>query len=54
MKYLIASISLIALASCSVPVQFGFETNGVKTSYSSKGGLIIDIEPAVFIDQSNK
>ena len=54
MKYLLLPLSIFAFASCSVPVSFGLETDVIKTRYSAKGGLVIDIDPSIFVEQSEK
>jgi hypothetical protein len=50
MKLLLV-IPFLALVSCAeLPVSWGVEANGVNASYSSKGGLVIDIQPALLVN----
>ena len=54
MKALYVLIVALLFTSCAnLPVSFGLETNGVNASYSAKGGLVIDIDPSLLVDQSS-
>ena len=54
MKALYICIIASLFASCAnLPVEFGLQTNGVNASYSAKGGLVIDIDPNLLVDQSS-
>lgn len=53
MKYIIL-LTAFLFCSCSTPVQFGLHTKGIKAGYSAKGGLSIDIDPSIFVEQSGK
>lgn len=55
MKKLIITALFVSLSSCAdMPISFGLEANGVNASYSSKGGLVIGLQPAILVENSGK
>jgi hypothetical protein len=55
MKKIIIVTLFMLLASCAdLPVSWGVQSKGVNASYSAKGGLVIDINPTIFVEDSGK
>jgi len=45
LSLLLVALAILAIGACSTPVSVGFQDEGIKGSYSAKGGveLVVDL-----------